>query len=132
MAARWRAASRLSGSTPPDTVGVARLHLVPRIEPADRLLTVEELTPDEELFGQVGAYLDERRLIGTRVELLPARYRGVSIVVNLQASLRADPRRVEEDVTQALYTYLNPLVGGAMAAPAGSSAGPSTRASCTA
>jgi predicted phage baseplate assembly protein len=99
---------------PPDTVGVARLHLVPRIEPADRLLTIEELIPDEELFGQVAAYLDERRLIGTRVELLPARYRGVSIVVNLQASLRADPRRVEEDVTHALYTYLNPLVGGAM------------------
>jgi hypothetical protein len=99
---------------PPDTVGVARIHLVPRIEPADRLLTLDELTPDEELFGQVAAYLDERRLIGTRVELLPARYRGVSIVVNLQASLRADPRRVEEDVTQALYTYLNPLVGGAM------------------
>jgi predicted phage baseplate assembly protein len=99
---------------PPDTVGVARLHLVPRIEPADRLLTIDELTPDEELFGQVAAYLDDRRLIGTRVELLPARYRGVSIVVNLQASLRADPRRVEEDVTHALYTYLNPLVGGAM------------------
>ncbi|MGD9570315.1 MAG: putative baseplate assembly protein [Thermoleophilia bacterium] len=99
---------------PPDTVGVARLHLVPRIEPADRLLTLLELTPDEELFASVAAYLDERRLIGTRVELVPARYRGVSIVVNLQANLRADPRRVEEDVAHALYTYLNPLVGGAM------------------
>ena len=99
---------------PPDTVGVARLHLVPRIKPADRLLSLGELTPDEELFSQVAAYLDERRLIGTRVELLPARYRGVSIVVNLQAGLRADPRRVEEDVAHALYTYLNPLVGGSM------------------
>ena len=99
---------------PPDTVGVARLHLVPRIEPADRQLSLAELTPDEELFAQVSAYLDQRRLIGTRVELLPARYRGVSVVVNLQASLRADPRRVEEDVGHALYTYLNPLVGGAM------------------
>jgi predicted phage baseplate assembly protein len=99
---------------PPDTVGVARLHLVPRVEPADRLLTVAELTPDEELFSQVAAYLDARRLIGTRVELLPARYRGVSVVVNLQAGLRADPRRVEEEVAHALYTYLNPLVGGEM------------------
>ena len=99
---------------PPDTVGVARLHLVPRIEPADRLLTLDELTPDEELFGQVAAYLDQRRLIGTRVELLPARYRGVSVVVNLQAGLRAAPRRVEEGVAPALYPYLNPLVGGAM------------------
>jgi predicted phage baseplate assembly protein len=99
---------------PPDSVGVARLHLVPRVEPADRLLTLQELTPDEELFSTVAAYLDARRLIGTRVELLPARYRGVSVVVNLQAALRADPRRVEEEVSHALYTYLNPLVGGAM------------------
>ena len=99
---------------PHDTVGVARLHLVPRIEPADRLLTLAELTPGEELFAQVSAYLDERRLIGTRVELLPARYRGVSVVVNLQAAVRADPRRVEEDVAQALYAYLNPIVGGSM------------------
>lgn len=99
---------------PPDTVGVARLHLVPRIEPADRQLSLQELTPDEDLFAAVSAYLDQRRLIGTRVELVPARYRGVSVVVNLQANLRADPRRVEEDVAQALYTYLNPLVGGAM------------------
>jgi hypothetical protein len=36
------------------------------------------------------------------------------VVVNLQAALNADPRRVEEDVTHALYTYLNPVVGGAL------------------
>jgi len=99
---------------PPGTVGVARVHLVPRLEPADRRIEHAELVPDDELFGQVAAYLDARRLIGTRVELLPARYRGVSVVVNLQANLRADPRRVEEDVLQALYTYLNPVVGGDM------------------
>jgi predicted phage baseplate assembly protein len=99
---------------PPGTVGVARVHIVPRLEPADRQLAFEELTPDPELLGTVAEYLDERRLIGTRVELLPARYRGVSVVVNLQAALRADPRRVEEDVAAALYAYLNPIVGGSL------------------
>lgn len=99
---------------PPNTVGVARIHLVPRIEPAERQLELAELIPDDALFQQVSDYLDERRLVGTRVELVPASFRGVSVVVNLQANLRADPRRVEEDVTTALYTYLNPLVGGAM------------------
>jgi hypothetical protein len=34
--------------------------------------------------------------------------------VNLQASLSADPRRVEEDVAHAIYTYLNPIVGGGL------------------
>ncbi len=99
---------------PPGSVGVARIHVVPRIEPADRQLSYAELLPDQELMSEVAGYLDERRLVGTRVELLPARYRGVSVVVNLQASLSADPRRVEEDVSHALYTYLNPIVGGAL------------------
>ncbi|MDX6628342.1 MAG: hypothetical protein QOH00_588, partial [Gaiellales bacterium] len=50
----------------------------------------------------------------TTVELRPARYRGVSVVVNVQASRRADLGRVEADVAQALYAYLNPLVGGSL------------------
>ena len=57
-------------------------------------------------------YLDERRLIGTTIELKPCRFRGLSVVVNLQARPLADTARVEEDVAHALYTYLNPLVGG--------------------
>jgi hypothetical protein len=82
------------------------------VDPADRLLTYDELVPREDLLTQVAEYLDERRMIGTTVQLLPARYRGLSVVVNLQASPMADLRRVEEDVSHALYTYLNPLVGG--------------------
>ena len=68
--------------------------------------------PDEELLSEVAEYLDERRLIGTDVDLKPCRYRGLSVVVNLQARPMADTARVEEDVAHALYTYLNPLVGG--------------------
>jgi hypothetical protein len=88
------------------------VRIVPRVEPADRRLAYEELVPDEDLLREVAEYLDERRLIGTTVQLLPVRYRGLSVVCNLQASPNADLRRVEEDVAHALYTYLNPLVGG--------------------
>jgi predicted phage baseplate assembly protein len=96
---------------PPDGGGV-RLHLVPRVHPADRQLTYTELVPDESLMTEVADYLDDRRLIGTQVMLQPCRFRGLSVVVNLQASPLADTARVEEDVAHALYTYLNPLVGG--------------------
>jgi hypothetical protein len=51
-------------------------------------------------------------VIGTTVHLLPVRLRGVSAVVNLQAEPDAGLHRVEEEVLQALYTYLNPLSGG--------------------
>ncbi len=57
-------------------------------------------------------YLDERRLIGTTVELEPMKLRGMSVVVNIQAEPRTDVARIEEEVSYALYTYLNPLVGG--------------------
>ena len=97
---------------PPREGGAVPLHIVPRVYPADRQLTYEELVPDEALMTEVAEYLDGRRLIGTTVQLLPCRFRGLSVVVNLQASPLADTARVEEDVAHALYTYLNPLVGG--------------------
>jgi predicted phage baseplate assembly protein len=97
--------------------GPVPLHLLPRVYPADRLLTHAELTPDEKLMTEVAEYLDERRLIGTTLQLKPCRFRGLSVVVNLQASPLADTARVEEDVAHALFTFLNPLVGGNPSGP---------------
>jgi predicted phage baseplate assembly protein len=97
---------------PQTTGGPVALHLVPRLIPADRQLGYDELVPDESLMQEVAEYLDDRRLIGTTVQLLPCSFRGLSVVVNLQASPLADTARVEEDVSHALYTYINPLVGG--------------------
>jgi predicted phage baseplate assembly protein len=102
---------------PPAEGAAVRLHFVPHIYPADRQLPYSELVPDEELMAEVAAYLDERRLIGTTLQLAPCRFRGLSVVVNLQASPLADTARVEEDVAHALYTFLNPLVGGSATGP---------------
>ena len=97
---------------PPQNGGPVQLHLLPQVDAADRKLAHDELVPDEELFAEVAAYLDARRLIGTTVELQPLKLRGMSVVVNLQAEPRSDLARIEEEVTHALYTYLNPLIGG--------------------
>src|SRR5207247_5258740 len=102
---------------PPVEGHAISVHIVPHVDPADRRLALEELTPDEELLGEVASYLDGHRLIGTTVHLLPADFRGVSVVANLQASVLADPQRVEHDVLHALYPYLNPLVGGSPSGP---------------
>ena len=91
---------------------MVRVHILPMVAPADRELTLEELSPDEALLTEVAEYLDERKVIGMSLELLPVKLRGVSVVCNLQASYNADLERVEQDVAYALYTYLNPLVGG--------------------
>ena len=88
------------------------LRILPQVDPADRRLTVEELTPDQALLDEVRRYLEARQLAGTSLRLKPMRFRAVSVVVNLQASPRADVGRIERDVRQALYVYLNPLIGG--------------------
>jgi predicted phage baseplate assembly protein len=98
--------------TPPSAGGVIPLHIVPRVDTPDRKLEYAELVPDESLLKEVADYLEERRLIGTTVQLMPCAFRGLSVVVNLQAAPLADIPRVEQDVAHALYTYLNPLVGG--------------------
>jgi hypothetical protein len=94
-----------------DQPGVT-LRILPRVDPADRRLTFEELSPDELLLEQIQRYIDARKLPGTPVRLLPMRFRAVSVVVNLQVTPRADAQRIERHVRDQLYTYLNPMIGG--------------------
>ncbi len=88
------------------------LRILPRVDPADRRLTFEELTPDALLLEEIQRYLDARKLPGTPVRLEPMRFRAISVVVNLQVTPRADTQRIENHVRDQLYTYLNPLIGG--------------------
>jgi predicted phage baseplate assembly protein len=102
----------------PGDGGPVRVRVLPRVDPADRRLEIEELTPGAELMATIAAALDERRLIGTSIRLLPVRLRGVSVVVDVRASPLADLERVQQDVEHALYVYLNPLIGGSTRGPA--------------
>lgn len=94
-----------------------RVHVVPRVNAAERRLTLEELTPSEELMRELATALEDRRLIGTSIQLLPARFKGVSVAVDVRTVPLADPERVRQDITHALFVYLNPLVGGSPDGP---------------
>ena len=50
---------------------------------------------------------------------MPARLRGVSVAVEVRAAPLADLERVRQDVEHALYTFLNPLIGGSPDGPGG-------------
>jgi Baseplate J-like protein len=99
--------------------GPVRVHVLPRIERPDRLLTVEELAPDDGLLELLAARLEEHRLIGTSIVLVPARLRGVSVAVEVRAAPLADLERVRRDTEHALYAFLNPLIGGSPDGPSG-------------
>jgi predicted phage baseplate assembly protein len=91
--------------------GVA-LGILPQVDPANRRLTLAELTPDPALLDAVARHLNARKFAGCQLRLSPVRLRGVSVVANLEASPRADAEQIERRVSDALYAYLNPLVGG--------------------
>jgi hypothetical protein len=97
--------------------GQVRVRVVPRLDSPDRLLTLDELAPDRALMEELAERLEEHRLIGTSILLLPARLRGVSVAVEVAAAPLADLDRVRQDVEHALYTFLNPLVGGSPDGP---------------
>lgn len=96
----------------PDGERGVTLGILPRIDPANRRLTLDELTPDRELLGMVERHLEARKIVGCPVRLAPVRFRGVSVVANLEASSRADTEQIERRVLDALHVYLNPLIGG--------------------
>lgn len=93
--------------------GVVRVLIVPNVS-SDALYDVrrEDLIPSEDTRTRIAAYLDERRLAGTRVIVRPPAYQALTVVVTLSAlpGYRADQLRA--DVQRALNRVLHPLLGG--------------------
>ena len=63
------------------------------------------------MLAQVRAYLDERRVLGTSVDVQPVRLRGIQVAVDARVERFADPLRVEHEIRRALYRYVNPFGG---------------------
>ncbi|MFE7974511.1 putative baseplate assembly protein [Streptomyces shenzhenensis] len=76
-------------------------------------LRFEQLVPGDALLRRITRYLDERRLIGTRLAVGPPFYQGVTVVATLHAFRGTDTDRVRRQAHDALYRHLDPLTGGA-------------------
>ncbi|MEM8859710.1 MAG: putative baseplate assembly protein [Chloroflexota bacterium] len=72
-----------------------------------------ELQMDQEDLDTINSYLDDRRLLTTRLNVRAPAYRWVSVKVSLGALPGYDEGRVEQTVLEQLYRFLNPLTGGA-------------------
>jgi predicted phage baseplate assembly protein len=70
------------------------------------------LQPRPELLEAITTYLDERRVIGTRLLVEPPAYRWIRAVVTVRLGPLADPDRVTQDAVGALYRQLHQLHGG--------------------
>ena len=91
-----------------------RVLVVPQAVP-DRggRLRFEQLVPGDELLGRVTSFLDDRRPLGTRLAVGPPFYQGVTVVATLHAFRAAKADHVRDEALNALYSYLDPLTGGA-------------------
>lgn len=98
---------------PPAAPGApVRVFLVPKTWGSPDELDPSELVPDDRCCAQVAAYLDERRVVGTKVLVTPPLYQGVRVAATLQVAPRADPGTVSKHAAVALSTYLHPIQGG--------------------
>jgi predicted phage baseplate assembly protein len=104
------ARARCGQPVPGRAIPVYVLPAVPEPFPEPpRALTFDELTPEKEVLAQVRAYLEERRVLGTSVDIQPVRLRGVQVAVDARVDRFADPLRVEREIRSALYRFVNPF-----------------------
>ncbi len=98
------------GDRPPP--GIVRLLLVPDVEEYNSIIPAEDLEITRGVQAEVQEYLDERRLLATRLEIGVPKYIPVSIEVHLKGKNNINSERIIIEVEKRLYRYINPVHGG--------------------
>lgn len=91
--------------------GAVNLVLVPKAE-TDAEDLARRLVPSNEVLRYVKRYLDERRLVGTVLNVVKPRYEEFSLKVTLLRRTVGTSDRLRKDIEDKLRTYLHPLLGG--------------------
>jgi predicted phage baseplate assembly protein len=92
--------------------GQVYLLVIPRVSSPGGYLEPKELTLNQDDVSALTAYLDERRMLTTRLDIRPPAYFWVSCRVQLRAAPGVAQATVEAEALRRLYRYLNPLTGG--------------------
>lgn len=92
--------------------GQVYLMVIPRVANPGGYLDPEKLTLNQDDIDALASYLDERRLLTTRLDIRPPAYYWVACRVQLRAAPGAAQATVEAEALRRLYRYLNPLTGG--------------------
>lgn len=94
------------------SAGEVRVLIVPRIPNLIGPIAPQSLSLTTDLRDRIAAYLDERRLLGVRLEVSPPAYQWVDVEVRFRAAVGAVAEEVRQRVEDRLYTFLNPITGG--------------------
>jgi predicted phage baseplate assembly protein len=97
---------------PNSSIGEVKVLLIPRVKDPSAYIEPDDLTVDGDVRKAVESYLDDRRLLTTRLDVTQPAYYWVGTRVRLRASDHADPEKVKEAVAKRLFEFINPLTGG--------------------
>jgi predicted phage baseplate assembly protein len=91
------------------------LAILPQIDDSRGYISPERLTLSAELKQSIESYLNERRLIGTKLDVQPAHFTWVSISARIRLPDHTSSTKsaeLRQRVEAELYRYLSPYVGG--------------------
>ncbi|MEY2450512.1 MAG: hypothetical protein QOD92_86 [Acidimicrobiaceae bacterium] len=97
---------------PVEPSGPVRLLIVPHVRRAPELQELDDFALAEPLVARISEHIDERRVLGTTVEVGAPYYQGVSVAALLKAQPGRPVTLVRQRAVDMLYRYINPLVGG--------------------
>jgi predicted phage baseplate assembly protein len=108
------AIARVRCLAPKETGAPIRILLVPQVERPGIHLRLDDFALPEGMVTRVASHLDERRILGSTVEIGTPFYQGVTIAARLMPRPGSDrlPQLVRDRALNTLYRYLNPLTGG--------------------
>ncbi len=92
--------------------GSVRVLVVPAAVSDQGRIRFEQLVPSEDTLQAITDRLEESRVIGTRANVEPPVYRGITVVAKLKPRSRVNPSRLQEEALEALYAYFHPITGG--------------------
>lgn len=97
---------------PRSTGGPVRLLVVPQVRKPATSHVIDDFALDSELLAAVSRQLDERRVVGTNVEIGTPYYQGVSVAALLLSAAGRPAALVRQRAIDTIASYLNPLTGG--------------------
>lgn len=97
---------------PNNTAHQVDIRIIPWLTAAESYIAPNELTASAELHTLVGNFLDERRLLTTRIYVNNPQFYWVTVEVDVKTQPGIDTISLRDTILRRLYRFLNPLTGG--------------------
>ncbi|MFC1960319.1 putative baseplate assembly protein [Chloroflexota bacterium] len=98
---------------PPQTNrGEVQVLVIPSVPLSQGFISPESLELADDIRDEIIAYLDERRLLATKLDVTTPDYQWLETEVHFRLQRRAKAEVVTRAVEEKLYEFVNPLTGG--------------------